>query len=253
MNWALTGGWMARFAALKWFEGAGNGGGGTSGGGGGAAGGGTGGDSTALLEEFRRMMRDANGDRGALADRLYNRVLEQDGLIATLRGQVPTEGQVVLSQADAARWKAYQELGKPDDLKTIVTEHGHLKQKDAERSHDEAVTRGAAAEGLDPAVLKPLAKGLTIELRQEGGKEVAYVKLEGGDKRLGTYAEEHPDWKPMLSVLKKPLQATETETGTGNRGGGSGGNNDGAPPAAGAKPDGDKIPFRFQQPGDVSW
>src|SRR5690349_9679447 len=58
--------------------------------------------------------------------------------IRDLKAKLPKEGEAVLPKEKADALSAYEALGKPEDLKTVVTERDELRTKDAARSREDA-------------------------------------------------------------------------------------------------------------------
>lgn len=134
-------------------------------------------------------------------------------------GEAPIDGAVVLTKDQAAAWAKYQELGKPEDLKTAVEERDGLRKKVSEADHRASSDAAAEAAGYKAEVLAKLpgASEATFEVRTETveGKEakVAYVTPAGDDGKavkLTDYTKEH--WKEFLPALTKVESESPTPT-----------------------------------------
>lgn len=118
----------------------------------------------------------------------------------TLRKQLPADGAVVVSAADAALLDSYQALGAPDAVKAMLdaAQTANAKLASLER---EARTRAAAdAVGYKPGVLATLAGEL--ELATKAGKDgpQAFVVADGTETPLEDYAAAH--WADFLPALR---------------------------------------------------
>ena len=138
--------------------------------------------------------------------------------IAGLKGKVPGEGTVVLTGEQAAVWQAYQELGKPDEIKATKTGYAQLQR-------DRLFQEAAAAHGYKAAVLGQLPgiDGYQIEVREQekDGKKVkvAIAKSgEGQERPLPELLQEKwADFTPAL--IEKPATASGTPWPKQNVGG----------------------------------
>jgi hypothetical protein len=124
--------------------------------------------------------------------------------LAAAQGKLPGEGAVILDGEQAAAWSAYQELGKPDELKQLRGEYTQLQR-------NQLFQQAAAAHGYKAAVLGQLpgVGELSIEVReveQDGKKnQVAFVKNGDGQERpLPDYVKDTwSDFIPALTAEQK--------------------------------------------------
>jgi hypothetical protein len=131
---------------------------------------------------------------------------------------VPGEGTVVLTGEQAAVWQAYQELGKPDEIKAAKTGYAQLQR-------DRLFQEAAAAHGYKAAVLGQLPgiDGYQIEVREQekDGKKVkvAIAKNgEGQERPLPELLQEKwADFTPAL--IEKPATPSGTPWPKQNVGG----------------------------------
>lgn len=129
--------------------------------------------------------------------------------LAAVQGKVPGEGAVVLTGDQTAVWQAYQELGKPDELKTVKADYTRLQR-------DALYQQAAAAHGLKAAVLSQLPGigDYQIEVREQDkdGKKVkvAIAKNGEGQERPlpDLLKEKWADFEPAL--IEKPAAPSGT-------------------------------------------
>lgn len=128
----------------------------------------------------------------------------KDSEISRLQQQVDNantlpRGHVAVPKADADLLPRYKELGTPEELTTLKTEHGDYKQKAEAAETAQHAAEVAAGMGWDEkttARLVPKHFDLSkVEVRDgEGGKKVVVAKVEQADK---TFVE-----KPFADVVK---------------------------------------------------
>lgn len=165
-------------------------------------------------------LADAQNDTFSLREK--NRQLRRE--LEEARGKAPAEGATVLSAEDAATWKAYQELGKADELKQRLTASEGASTELTTLRRDKLIAEVAEVAKVKAAVLADRAQGLDLAVREveEGGQKVrrAVVIKDGKDLPLDAYAKEH--WADYLPALQ--LQATTAPSGTAfvRQGGGGG-------------------------------
>lgn len=93
-----------------------------------------------------------------------------------LKEQVPAEGMVIVSQEDAEALKLYQELGKPEEVKTSLEEGQTIKAEAASLKRSQRI-RDAAGETYNAKALERfLPDGAELEQQGEGDKRVWVVK-----------------------------------------------------------------------------
>lgn len=160
-------------------------------------------------------LADAQNDTFSLREK--NRRLREE--TAALRGRVPADGSVVLSAEDAAAWKAYQELGKAEDLKKRLTDSEGATTELTKLRRDAVIRDVADVAKFRASVLADRAQGLDLAVREveENGKKVkrAVVVTDGKDTPLDAYAKEHwADYLPALQLGEQRAGGTHTPSGT---------------------------------------
>ncbi len=133
----------------------------------------------------------------------------------------PAEGSVVLSKADGEKWKEYQALGKPDEVKAAIGERDTLKGEVATAKRDQSLREVAEVEGWNYAVLKRLAGELNLEIAEGtddkgAAKKFANVVLKNGERTETKLASEYADkeWKEFLPSLKVSEEPAGKQAGT---------------------------------------
>ena len=127
-----------------------------------------------------------------------------------VKGQLPSEGSVVLSKADAEKWASYSALGKPDDLKTAMTERDSFRSDLSGRDRRDSNRTAADAAGYRPGVLEKLLPADAVTSVREvtvDGKAVrtAFVKIGENERPLSEWASvEHADFMPSLALSTPP-------------------------------------------------
>lgn len=149
---------------------------------------------------------------------------DQDRIVTDLKAKVPADGTKVLSPAEAKSWDAYQEFGKPEELKTTLdTGKAAIAERDAFKKAA-TIESAAKAANFKPGVLKILGKDLDIEIKEidvqtEDGatakKPMAFVKTKDSagvesEKALRDYFKEQGE-----DVLGS-LEAGESENDNGS-------------------------------------
>jgi hypothetical protein len=121
----------------------------------------------------------------------------------------PAEGSVVLSKAEAEKWKLYQEFGKPEEIKAAIGERDTLKTEVATANREQSLRDVAEVEGWNFGVIKRLAGDLAFEIiegKDDKGnaKKYANVILKNGDRTETKPAVEYAEkeWKEFLPSLK---------------------------------------------------
>lgn len=143
-----------------------------------------------------------------------------------LKQQQPAQGAVVLSPEDAKKWKAYQELGDPAELKTQLATAAETKARLDKAERDAVITK--AAEGLNwkaPVLVdRVTVSGITVVLKEEtvdGEKvQVPYATWKEGTKgsevqkeaKLEEYAKEK--WADFLPALEAGAEQQQAPRGT---------------------------------------
>ena len=160
-------------------------------------------------QEITKKVGDLENDNKAQRDQ-----------IRELKEKVPKDGEVAVPKEKAEALAAYEELGKPEDLKAKVEKVPQLEGEIAKRDREGARAEAAKALGIEGSGLAPFAGSdtLTYEVREEeveanGKKEkrpVAYVKdAEGKEYRLAEYGK--ATWGRGFEAL---ITAEPPKTGT---------------------------------------
>jgi hypothetical protein len=156
---------------------------------------------TALSERETKLLRENY--------KVREKVRELTGQLETATKKVTPEGATVLTGDDAKAWIAFKALGKkPEELTTVLTEHGTLTQEKAQREAQAALDDVAQSLGItNVRAFKRLiaAEGLTVSTKtvkvkdEESGRmvdEQVPVVLKRGAKE-GTEPE------PLADVLER--------------------------------------------------
>lgn len=204
---------------------------------GGNGGGGGGKKEVSVSQVVSRLINrygDANTALGVLAGENldYRRRHRADQeRITSLQGQGPKDGGMVLTPEQAADFKAYQALGKPDEVKQKVERVGTLEEQVAGAARDQllATAAGAVAPGTawKANVLKDIvqAKGLHVEMKDvtekdKAGNEVTvkrpHVRPANDDKAALTPLE---GWVKQNAADYLPALAATAGGNTGNTNG----------------------------------
>lgn len=148
--------------------------------------------------------------------------------IADLRGRVPADGQVAVPQADADALAAYRALGKPDDLRTALTERETLKQDAARRVRADEIRAKAQDAGYAPAIVERLSRdpdaafdvAEVAEVERDGQKVRTLLVRKAGTEDapvdLDAYAAQHfPEFAATLRAGGAPVGGTSGTPRTG--------------------------------------
>lgn len=131
--------------------------------------------------------------------------------IKALKGKQPAEGAVVLTGDDAARWRSYQELGTPENLRKIVREHGEVSKENATLKRTTHLDEIADLAGMKRSVLRQVAGDTQFTVKDETRRDAAtgkdepfkavYVTGEDGKETpIEKHAEAH--WTDFLPALR---------------------------------------------------
>lgn len=124
--------------------------------------------------------------------------------LETLKAQTPTEGALVLSKDDAARWQAYQALGTPDDLGKVKTEAQTATERLAALEREATLRQAAEAHGYKAGALAklPSLAGQAITIKDVPGDDgTAAPRAFVGETPLPDYITQHDaDLLPALMV-----------------------------------------------------
>jgi hypothetical protein len=137
---------------------------------------------------------------------------------STLKGSSLPAGHRAVPEADAALLDKYKPLGTPDQLGTIITEHGTLKTKDGERQRQEHLRTVAGVLNFNPEAFATLSGLPELEIRDmtENGQAVrdekgnvrktVIAKIKNGEaiteKAFLDYFNETPTLKVFEPALK---------------------------------------------------
>lgn len=131
-------------------------------------------------------------------------------------GRLP-EGSLVLKGDDAKAWSQYRDLGRPQDIRTMLDERKTLSEWKRGREQADTLAEAARLHGWKPSVLTRFAKadGLEVvvdddpEAKDQDGKPVrkGFVVTRGDDGQerrtpLDQYAG--TQWQAELEVLREP-------------------------------------------------
>lgn len=171
-----------------------------------------------LIAKFRGRAEDALAD--VLDENKELRIQRRE-----LRGQVPKEGERVLSAADATAFDAYKALGTPEVLKTTVAEHAERGAKLDDLGRLSVADTAAPLLGWNPTALRTLVADKKLELSFKDETvdsktvKVPYVKV-AGDKaepvKLADYAK--TSLAVYLPSLTAKPEAPKPDAGTGRTG-----------------------------------
>lgn len=162
-----------------------------------------------LLTQLKSGDSGVDGSIARLIERVQDRNQELTAEIETLRGQLPGEADVVLTGDAVAAHKAYEALGKPDEIKTKLDAGDAASAEIAERKKAEAFADAADVHGYAPTVLERLMKQDGLEVvkvettKDDDGNETKTAIVRAGEKdapvALDQYATEN--WKEFLPAL----------------------------------------------------
>ena len=155
--------------------------------------------------------------------------------VEALKKQIPGEGAVVLTGADAAAWEAVKALPvKPGELAGVIEERDALKATIAQRDREKLHHDAAEALGWKPTVLTKLAatEGLHIEMKEAEVEEKdstgKTVKVKKPVPHVRPAADEKAALVPLASFAEEqlgdflPALRAEAARGGGTAANGSG-------------------------------
>lgn len=184
-------------------------------------------DKAIDLSDVLEKLIKKHGDANSVAVKLLDENHDLRRRNAELRGQAPAEGSVVLTGDDAGRWRHYQELGKPEDLRKILREHGDLQKRDVEHTRNSELDDLADLLDWKRSVLRRVAgserfatkevKEYDRDLGRDNLTIRAYVIATGEDGKetevpVREYAEAH--WKDFLPALQLQQGDSPARPGT---------------------------------------
>lgn len=115
---------------------------------------------------------------------------ELEKTVQSLEGKVPADGTVVLPKADADALAAYQELGKPDELKTQLETGRTAAQKAAELARRQSITDAAGKQFNARALERFLPADAELSQQGEGDGKAWVVKQGDATKPLADVVKE---------------------------------------------------------------
>ncbi len=124
------------------------------------------------------------------------------GKVRELEGKAPEEGGVILSKEQATLWVAYQQIGKPEELKT-----GQEKLAALERQAAIATAARHAAPGVqynDQVLGQLVPETAMLEVKtvkDADGQEskTTFIKIGNEEQPLAEYAQAH--WEVFMPAL----------------------------------------------------
>lgn len=134
--------------------------------------------------------------------------------VKSLEGQLPKEGQVVLSKDDAALFEAYKALGSTEDLGKLQGELTTTREQLGALQKEGTLRDVAEVAKFKLPVLKTLGEKLDYEIREvekDGKKEkAAFVKNDKGEfTPLADFAAANwADFLPALQQQAEPPKGT---------------------------------------------
>lgn len=150
-------------------------------------------------EEVEKKIRDLEGDNKTQRDEIRD-----------LKAAQPADGSVVVPKEKAQALEAYEKLGKPEELAAGIGERDTLRQKDAQRTRQDAIKAAVEAMGWPVetvATIEDMASlaGAKFEVesaKNDKGEDVrtAHITLAGeGQQRqkLADFAASHPALKGL--------------------------------------------------------
>lgn len=174
-----------------------------------------------VMQSLQNLVARSGGSDRA-SELLFNDNKTLRDEIRDLKKQLPKEGAVVLSQADADELASYRAYGKPDELKTKLDEGETAKQEAAKAAHERKIAKLASAKGLqNNALLQTLLRDVDFDVTGEGESQSVIVKAGGKDLPFDEYTKSRPDLEAALPALQ--AQATPPRGGSFVRQGVNGG------------------------------
>ena len=164
-----------------------------------------------LKAAVKAFMDKHDGDSGKAVELLLSENREYRSknakLKATLdevRGKLPASDALILTSDEGKALEAYRKLGKPEEVAKALDDSKTSAARLAELTEESIIRDTADAYGYKPSVLRRLAKGLTVKVKEEqkDGKPVktAEVEVDGKPVLLDAYAE--ANWSEFMPALK---------------------------------------------------
>ncbi|MBX3056499.1 MAG: hypothetical protein KF770_08510 [Anaerolineae bacterium] len=141
------------------------------------------------------------------------------GKVRDLEGKTPEEGGVILNKEQAALWTAYQQIGKPVDLKAGQEKLATLERQTAIANAARYAGPGVQYNDQVLGQLVPESAALMVKtVKDAEGQEsqAAFIKIGDGEHSLAEYAAAH--WEvfmpALVNVTGNGRNLTQQSTGT---------------------------------------
>ncbi len=162
-------------------------------------------------EAFQKLLEKNNNDGVKLAAQLHDENFQLRSKMRDLKNNQPKDGAVVLSAEDAAKYKAFQDLGIEaskikeaiDKLPTLETENKKLQKRDALR---DVAKFGYKLDVLEEQMGKFPDAVFTIKKQKDAKDitkevEVPFVSLDGKESSFEEFANQNlASYLPALKV-----------------------------------------------------
>lgn len=158
-------------------------------------------------EGYKKLLEKHQNDASRVAEKLYDENHSHRQTIRELKAKVPGDGSLVLNADQAKAWTAYLELGKPEEIHVLKSEHGQFATERQAAAREKFHGEIAEAHGYKASVLSRLIDQDQIEVELKdasvNGKTVKVAHVKDGDQftPLPDYAKAH--WADFLEVLPK--------------------------------------------------
>ena len=172
------------------------------------------------VKDLERKNEDLVKDNGKQRDQLRearDTIKNLEGERDTFKAQVPTDGAVTLSKADAVRWQTYTGLGTVDDVTTKVRGYNDLEQRDKQRTRED----GIKTLNIKPSIFEVIAKGAAYRTEGEGDDRKVLLTVDDKEVELSEHARAQglEDLLGVMVLSDTPTQPKPpVPTGAGNRG-----------------------------------
>lgn len=127
-------------------------------------------------------------------------------------------GHTVVAKADAELLDKYRPLGTPDELATVKTEHGSLKEAEAKHQRDELNAKVAKELGYNVEAFGQLSNLPEFEIREKDGKKTVVALVKDGDKVTEKAAKDlvEANYAPLLPALQAKQGVQVPANGSGS-------------------------------------
>jgi len=157
-------------------------------------------DARAEITSLKKALDKRESDNKEARDRIKTLEAER----ANIEALLPGDDTTVLAAEDAKAWAAYQELGKPDQVKVKLDDYDRATREAAQlrrRDMVDRVSRDPSDETryrFKPTVLERLLADATLSVSDKGE---ATVKVGDAEKPLEKWLEEdQADFLPALQA-----------------------------------------------------